>query len=246
MLAVQAAHIIAHAAGATTEAQREQQRLWHVGKRIFGPERAALLDALLWGPPAFDDVSNGLPLVADLHWLWDHNYIGFEPLPLPDATQDARGAQDGKTIRVRFHQFQADTRVVSTPAVAVEATAKNVYNMYAPAFKNLPIKNTVGVNNETGRLILTGNVYDISCQTPEERNKKFQLLKARWDLQRILYCAGAAGNTADQFRPFPDEGDLWDPLYEWMAEDEIYDSTYDIYDVHDGYGCDGYGCDGSE
>lgn len=198
---LEACHIVAHASANTTAAHEEQRRLWHVASRIFGPIRRARLDNLFKDKEAIAEVWNGLTLTRDYHELWDMNMIGFEPIDRPGGSP--------KTIWVRFQQFCKGLKEYHQADAT--GTVDEITNMYTPLQDNHDTP--AGFRFNDGRLIITGNIYEIPCGTRENRANMLEVLQARWDVQRILFCAGGAGYDMNEYRPIPNAADILFPPF---------------------------------
>lgn len=152
---------------------------------MFGSQRADALEKLLDGPGCTEVQWNIITLSKCLHHLWDEGLFAMEPLPLSPA--DA-----GQRIRVRVQWFWPELdsgRHLTNPQPSIES----INDMFESLFSHRNTQRAYEVNVATAQVILTGQVYTITCDDEDERNLMFQALGARWDLQRVQFMAGAAG-----------------------------------------------------
>lgn len=196
-MSLEVCHIIPYSGFATTTDERALERRWHIAKRMFGSQRADELERMLKGPGCTEFTWNLITLCRCIHHAWDLDHIGLEPVEISGT----------KTIRIRVQWFINPLAEKYAYLQDANATFEEINAMVQPLFQSVNVSDDHEVNIETGKPVLTGNVYTICRTNGIERSLMYRALQARWDLQRVMFCAGASGISTDDFVMPPEDED---------------------------------------
>lgn len=194
-MSLEVCHIIPYSGFATTTDELALQRRWHIARRMFGSQRAIELERLLKGPGCTEFTWNLITLCRCIHQSWDLDHIGLEPVEISGNVQ----------IRIRVQWFVKPDASKYDYLADSNATVDEINKMVQPLSDDANMTHVHEVNVRTGQPVLTGNVYTICCQDTIETGLMFRALQARWDLQHVMFCAGASGLSTDDFLMPPED-----------------------------------------
>ncbi|KAJ4148347.1 hypothetical protein LMH87_002822 [Akanthomyces muscarius] len=189
--------IIAYGADGSYDARAALKYRWHVAKVLFSPETLAVLEPILIDDPPFQtqygghnerratsDAWNHITLSKPLATMMAAGQLGLEPLE-----REAGDAFELIRLRLQWLLAPDEAKDPRRNDLVHAIDVNTVRRMYGP-LRRSAAEGEEDNDNRSGQLIISGDVYTVSCETAPQRMRA--ALEARWTLQMVQFCAGAA------------------------------------------------------
>lgn len=189
--------IIAYGADGSYDARAALKYRWHVAKVLFSPETLAVLEPILIDDPPFltqygghnerratSDAWNHITLSKPLATMMAAGQLGLEPLE-----REAGDAPELIRLRLQWLLAPDEAKDPRRNDLVHAIDVNTVRRMYGP-LRRSAAEGEEDNDNRSGQLIISGDVCTVSCEIAPQRMRA--ALEARWALQMVQFCAGAA------------------------------------------------------